>query len=643
MLKQKIGLFILLIIAICSYDFTSTKYSNSPKTSIREMYHKNLKAYSVEVELLSKKAKEYMLNSATLEELQAQVNATRSAYKKIEFMVDYLDPSLTNTYINGAPLPKLMKKVPEVTVINPNGLQTIDEMVYLSPEEKSEIWNLTTDLKKNSDVMVKYQLTKRPELRIVIESVRYGILRVFTLGLTGFDTPGSVNAIPESITSLVAMKNAFETLKPVVKNEEIYTALATKFDAFIGYLKEHDDFDNLDRMYVLRTFVNPLYKGLLDFHQDSGIELNYEVDPTLSPHNYMSESIFDEQFFNASYYTKIADEDLYDPQKVALGKTLFYDPIMSKNIDMACVSCHHPDKGFTDGLAKSKSNKEGFTTKRNAPTLINASLYDKYFWDMREYNLERQVKHVVSDHLEFDMDFIDLADRLKESEEYLELFSAAYGDRDKYTISTWSISNALAAYVNSLTSFNSKFDQYARGESQQISENVTAGFNLFMGKAACGTCHFAPSFSGLVPPFYKDAESEVLGITTSFDTINPVLDNDPGRIANGMPEEEAPHYYRSIKTATVRNAELTGPYMHNGAFNTLEEVVEFYNLGGGAGMGLDVEHQTLPDAHLNLTEVEKSQLIAFMNSLTDTIGMTSVPTSLPSFENHEDWNSRLAY
>lgn len=144
-----------------------------------------------------------------------------------------------------------------------------------------------------------------------------------------------------------------------------------------------------------------------------------------------------------------------------------------------------------------------------------------------------------------------------------------------------------------------------------------------MGKGACGTCHFAPVFNGTIPPFYTDSESEVLGVTMGFDKENPIKDTDPGRMTNGLTVDTKPYYENSFKTVSVRNVALTGPYMHNGLFNTLEEVLEFYNLGGGAGMGLDIKNQTLSDVPLNLTKQEIADIITFMETLTDTSGFTA--------------------
>jgi cytochrome c peroxidase len=159
-----------------------------------------------------------------------------------------------------------------------------------------------------------------------------------------------------------------------------------------------------------------------------------------------------------------------------------------------------------------------------------------------------------------------------------------------------------------------------------------------MGKAACGTCHFAPTFGGTVPVEYRESESEVLGVPAFPDTVDATLDEDPGRINSGKIRDELPHFAFSFKTTTVRNVALTAPYMHNGVYDSLEQVLDFYNRGGGAGIGIELEHQTLPDSPLNLTQSEQKDIIAFLESLTDTVGMTDQNVSLPAFGN--EWDNR---
>jgi cytochrome c peroxidase len=150
-----------------------------------------------------------------------------------------------------------------------------------------------------------------------------------------------------------------------------------------------------------------------------------------------------------------------------------------------------------------------------------------------------------------------------------------------------------------------------------------------MGKAACGTCHFAPTFSGLVPPLYRESESEVLGVMQGPDSTR--LDADPGRSRNGRPEDRLALFDRSFKTTTVRNVELTAPYFHNGAYQTLDEVIDFYDKGGARGLGAsDLPNQTLAEEPLQLDEKEKQALKHFLLSLTDRCALGETSTQCNS-------------
>lgn len=631
-----IGLSLLLMIGLVA--FRPVTKSSEVLDNIKNDYKVNLDDFNNQVDLLLQEAHQYQEEKISKTNLQNRIIITREAYKKVEPFVEYFQIQATTRYINGAPLPKVDESAPEHAVIPPLGLQTLDETIFSDEANAEEIVELAEQLKRHWRDIYLYERSRVLQHRFVFEAMRYQVIRIFTLGLTGFDTPGSVNAIPEAMAALHTMEQSFLHYQKLVPKET--KKLAQLISDARTYLEDNNDFDTFDRLHFLRKYINPLYSAIYNLQRNLQVEFVEEADHTVKPVNYHSEHIFDEEFFHKSYFAQVAISDLDDPKKIELGKILFYDPALSRNFKMSCASCHHPDKAFTDGLPKSKSNKPGTTTLRNAPTLVNAVYTDKYFYDLREYDLERQVKHVVQDSKEFNMDFLDLADRLKESEEYMQLFKEAYGDRDKYIISTWSISNALAAYVASLTSFNSPFDQYARGETDEIDESVKRGFNLFMGKGACGTCHFAPTFNGTVPPNYKESESEVLGVPITPDTVDVVIDPDMGRMVNGRVRDKLAHFQYSFKTTTVRNIALTAPYMHNGVYNTLEEVVDFYNRGGGAGMGMDLPHQTLPFDNLQFNQQEMGDLVSFMEALTDTVGMTSVPKILPKFEHHPEWNKR---
>lgn len=175
------------------------------------------------------------------------------------------------------------------------------------------------------------------------------------------------------------------------------------------------------------------------------------------------------------------------------------------------------------------------------------------------------------------------------------------------------IATAITAYVASLAPLNSPFDRYAAGERNAMSRKQIKGFNLFMGKAQCGTCHFMPYFNSLLPPLYNVSEIEILGTPVNDQLIEPVADPDLGRYVL----YPIRYYRRAFKTPTVRNAQMTAPYMHNGGFKTLKSVLEFYNKGGGNGIGLLSDEQTLSSRPLKLSNAELDQIAEFINSLTD--------------------------
>ena len=478
--------------------------------------------------------------------------------------------------------------------------------------------------------------------RHIFEAARLELIRIYTLGLTGFDTPGSGNALPEAAVAMNSLNEAMINYLPLIKEKRIGLAFGISgyFDISAGFFKEYENFDEFDRLQYLQKVVNPLYSFIYRGQRELGIETLYEVNDLPIPTNYHAENIFGNDFFNNNYYSNLNLEEDVMEKRVALGKILFFDPILSSNNKRSCASCHHPDKAFTDGLAKSLGYNAEDHINRNAPTLINALYSERYFYDLREPRLERQIKHVVMDSMEFATDFNVITNKLKQSKEYVQLFKDAYKDQPQYSLTNWSLSDALAAYVSTLTSFNSPFDKYVREEDSRISEAAKRGFNLFMGKATCGTCHFAPTFNGTVPPIFDESETEVLGVPADANAENPMIDPDLGRYESKRPIDEADIYLHSFKTTTVRNVALTAPYMHNGIYQTLEEVVDFYNKGGGIGLGIDVPNQTLPPNELNLNEHEVSDLVAFMEALTDTTGFTAIPAELPVFENNPEWNKR---
>lgn len=613
----------------------------------RQMISNDVKELSNEIDLLHQTAFSFNRNEASLKQLQQQLKNTRKSYKKVEFVLEYYFPKHIKYYINGAPLDHLdpfpinenapsyagltpkeySKSLPldhlntdhykdEQRVVEPAGLQVLDELIFSDEavSNRDAIQKHTFELQEWFRVLEKGMQRRAFFYDYeIMEACRIELVRIFTLGITGFDTPGSLNAIEEANVSLQSLQRILHPITAKA-SEKQRVELDGLFNKAVAYLNKNKHFDTFDRLEFLTDYINPLYKKTLEVQKELNIKSVAEITNRLPSWNAYSENIFAEDFINPYYYTLLKKED--DNENLReLGKLLFYDQKLSKSQTMSCASCHKPELAFTDGEKTSLASMKGQHVLRNSPTLINAVFSDKYFYDLRAFDLEEQGEHVIENHLEFDTSFTELVQKLNDNKHYNQLFHTAFGK--KGPITRYDFSLALSSYIVSLRSQNSPFDQFVQGKTNKMSAEVRRGFNLFMGKANCATCHFAPTFSGLVPPLFHESESEVLGVFESPSLLK--IDADLGRIGNSKLEDQEEIYRHSFKTSTVRNIKLTAPYFHNGAYASLEEVLDFYNKGGAGGMGLAYElpNQTLSDEPLNLTKREIASLIAFMESLTD--------------------------
>ncbi|MHA3789215.1 cytochrome-c peroxidase [Flavobacterium hauense] len=595
----------LTIVAIggvaVSLSFASEKEYEKYPVVINQFTHD----FKESVIILDNAAVNFSKGKISLDSLRNTLAQTRISYKKIEFYLAFYNPEYVNEHINGAPLLHIEKAGTSPVVLTPEGLQVLDELVFSdeATEEKLQIATLTKKLSSSYKLLFD-SLDTKAETKNSISAMRLQLVRLYALGLTGFDTPGSLNAISEAKASFEGMKVFYAESHPEKSNS--ITAL---FDGVIGYLDKADSFETLNRLEIFRQYIDPLYKKLGEIEPGNEPEFLKQT----AAWNAGSKSIFGNDFLNPYFFTDLKEgEDSAELRK--LGESLFYDTAISGDGKMNCASCHQPGKAFADGMPKSISNIQGKTVLRNAPTLVNAVYADRFFYDLRAFTLEQQAEHVIFNPDEFNTAYSAILKKLSESPKYAAQFREVFG---KGNITREKFSKALASYVISLRSFNSEFDKYIRGESDVLSQDVKNGFNLFMGKANCATCHFVPTFAGLVPPLYSENESEILGVLADPNAKQPKLDSDEGRWSNTILSEYAWIYEKSFKTNTVRNAGLTAPYFHNGAYSTLEEVIDFYNNGGGGGLGLNVSNQTLSADPLNLTAKEKKELITFINSLND--------------------------
>ena len=557
-----------------------------------------------EIDGLELNSKAFRENKISIDSLQKVYLDCRKAYKKVEFQLAFQFPEYVSSKINGAPLLHIEKENSRPILANPEGLQVLDELIFSeeSVENKNEIANLAIRLNNNYKTIYNKVSVAPLNSADAILAIRMQIIRIFTLGITGFDTPGSVNAIDDSCNSLIGIKNYLENNSNIIP-EKNRNSILNKIENTIVFLKQ-SNFENLDRLALVKNHLDPIYAELLPFQKSQTLKFITSWNPN-------STSLFDSEFLNPYQFTNLKKEEDSDELR-SLGKSLFFDSMLSQDNKMNCATCHQPEKGFADGTPKSISNKNGITVFRNSPTLLNSAYADRYFYDLRAYTLEQQVEHVIFNKLEFNTSYAEILNKLNSNKTYSTNFKTIF---KKKTITREDFTKALASYVLSLKSFNSSFDKYVRGESSKIEASVANGFNLFTGKANCATCHFSPTFSGLVPPLYIENESEILGVFSN--PTSKELDEDEGRYNNGVLYEKSWIFEKSFKTVTVRNANETAPYFHNGTYATLDDVLEFYNQGGGEGMGISTRNQTLGSDKLNLTTEEKNDIITFIKSLSD--------------------------
>ena len=528
--------------------------------------------------------------------------ALRVAFKKAEPYASYLNPEVGHR-ANGPALPVFAEDTERI--LNPIGLQKIEESIYEG--EEPAVFKRETSLTKGLMVNLMQNVSehKLSSERFFI-ATHQQLLRIISLGITGFDTPVSQLGLSETVVSLQALKEVYDhTLSELIKKKN--TGLDTEFHLNIAravaFIEKNGDFNSFDRYTFIREYMNPITRNWVSIRKESGLWEGVNN----KPFNFDAPTFFEKDAFNVEYFTPPVNRNPSEKQ-IALGKKLFLDPNLSQSGKMACVTCHMPDKAYTDGIAVNVGNN-GSPLERNAPTLINSAFQKSFFWDGRAENILDQISSVFNNKQEFNTGVHEFSTDILKDTTYHVLFEDAFG---RISNRNNDIIKAISSYISTLNGFDSKFDKNMRAEEDSFTSEEKLGMNLFMGKALCATCHFMPLTNGTVPPFYAETEKEVIGVPETKE--NKTLDDDLGFYWR----YNKPEHMGMFKTPTVRNAEFTAPYMHNGVYNTLEEVMDFYNKGGGGGMGFDLEHQTLPFDELDLTDEEQKAIIAFLKTLSDT-------------------------
>ncbi len=597
---------ITVITALCFCWALSSFFKEpdtTPKDTIKKYYLSRFKTLVSSVQSL----KFALENNEGREQLQAKFLTARLDYKSIEFIIEYYY-NLDVAKINGPPIDFVEEEDP-LAFHEPQGFQVIESFLYpaydaankqVLSDYVNKLYILLDGLEKNAGSFEADDF--------MLDAAMEELYRTLALGITGFDSPAGHLSLYEAQSSLNSIRFVVESYHTEIKAAGVKDA--GRFFIIIKkaneYLKKHSRFETFNRMEFIIQYLNPVASWLGAAKTKMGYidkPVRYSLIKKTS-HLFAPESLQRERYLYDDTITKA---------RITLGEKLFYDPGLSKNGRRSCASCHQPSKAFTDGLQKANELDEHGSLLRNTPTLWNAALQRNLFYDSRQVSLDHLISEVLANEKEMNTGSDTAALYLKNKQEYIKLYNEAYPS-DAGTIAGSKVVNAIAMYVRTIVTYNSRFDLFMRGQKSAMKKNEVKGFNLFMGKALCGTCHFIPFFNGSKPPSYYYQESEVIGVPASRDTLHAVIDSDPGRY-NVVKKDFLKH---SFKTPTLRNIALTAPYMHNGVYNTLEEVIDFYNNGGGQGLHIELDNQSLPFDKLDLSKTEKKDIISFLKTLTDT-------------------------
>jgi cytochrome c peroxidase len=334
-------------------------------------------------------------------------------------------------------------------------------------------------------------------------------------------------------------------------------------------------------------------------------------DQSMWPDPQLHESIDKESFTDIGVLPALPEnpDNPYTQSKYELGKALFFERRLSKSNKVACATCHVPSMGWTDHKERSFGHDQQ-TGKRNAMTILNAAYADKLFWDGRALSLEHQAMFPIADPVEMNEKLPIAVKTIRDLPKYQILFENAFGADQ---INMQNIQKAIAVFERQIVSPPSKFDKFISGKSELFTDSEVRGLHLFRTKAQCINCHNTPYFSDNA--FHNDG----LG---HFGTKN----EDLGLFyVTGNKEDIG-----KFRTPTLREASMTGPWMHTGFFKSLEDVITYYNLGNPMPVSQkyfkkDSTRQRPQKADalkpLELTPQEQNDLLAFLETLT-TEGVT---------------------
>jgi cytochrome c peroxidase len=583
--------FLVILFTICTivcFSFNkrfNKSYNNFYLSSVQEFKQQ-------QDELLTSIIRTDFTSEEKIQSLRRPIEAARLKLKNIDFWLRYFEP---NAYrkING-PLPvewenEVFEKFEPPYKREGAGLS----LAEISLNQKTIIKDsLLVLVKRSQEAMKTYEADS---ITSQLNSYNHFFLanRLFLLNLaaiytTGFECPDTSHIIPELRAMLIGTNDIYLRYNQSFPETPLTKEYLDTYNSTISFVNaQPDNFSSFDQFVFIKSYVNPLFalnQKFINIYNVTSISFN---DYTL---NNNIESIFDKGLYTPQntkgIYSLVENEKTLQEIR-HIGKLLFYDPILSGNNLRSCASCHKPTAYFTDTVVRTALQYDSQQRlPRNTPTLINSLYNHLLMLDGKHFSLQNQGRDVITNPTEMNSNEKELLTKVLSCREYKDAFKSFLKlTPEEKNITLDHIVSAITFYDGSFSRFYSPFD-IAMNNKGTVTDDVRKGFNLFMSRAKCATCHFVPNFNGVKPP-YIGSEFEVLGTPedTSFKELSP----DKGRYTIN----KAPETLHAFRTGSIRNARYTKPYMHNGVFKTLDEVIDFYDVGGGQGKKMTVDYQTL--------------------------------------------------
>lgn len=330
----------------------------------------------------------------------------------------------------------------------------------------------------------------------------------------------------------------------------------------------------------------------------------------------------------------VPEDNPQTPAKIKLGEKLFHDTRFSRAGDVSCATCHEPEKAFTDSPKQVSEGHQKLKGTRNAPTVINAAYMESQFWDGREPSLEAQSLQPFLNPVEMALENHDpILEVVRKDSEYVKAFQEVFGKKgDQVTMRE--VSQAIAAFERTVVGGNSPFDRwYFGGEKDAMTAQQVRGFQVFMEQGRCVSCHtieqdralFTDSDFHNIGVGINQIEAEVPRLAPAFlrakaqgvDVDHAVLTDKKASELGRFAVDSDISQVGAFKTPTLRNVDLTAPYMHDGSLETLRDVVEHYNNGGTSDKDQPANAYLSGGIRpLDLSEEQIDDLVAFMEALT---------------------------